>query len=95
MAPPYVGQRAKLSPIHNGQLDTAQVLIDMMATYNIKMVLLHGMPTLEARGTKNYTRPDNVFLRITISLIASSAAQPTPRSDLQLLIICLSSQQST
>lgn len=42
-------------------LDAAQVIIDMLATYDMGMVLPPGMPTLEATGTKNYTRPDNVF----------------------------------
>lgn len=42
-------------------LDEAQKLLDMLVAHNMRMSLPAGMPTLEAAGTKNYTRPDNVF----------------------------------
>lgn len=45
----------------SGNLDAAQKLLDLLANYDMRMVLPHGIPTLEATGTKNFTRPDNVF----------------------------------
>lgn len=42
-------------------LRAAQTLIDKLAERSMRMVLPHGVPTLEAHNTKNHTRPDNVF----------------------------------
>lgn len=42
-------------------LDKAQTLIDLLTTYDMRMILPKGLPTLEALALKNYTRPDNVF----------------------------------
>ena len=42
-------------------LDRAQKLIQLLADYNMQMTLPEGIPTLEAKHTKNYTQPDNVF----------------------------------
>jgi hypothetical protein len=38
-----------------------QPLLDMIATYGMKMTLPKDIPTLEQSRTKNWTRPDNVF----------------------------------
>jgi endonuclease/exonuclease/phosphatase family metal-dependent hydrolase len=40
----------------------AQVLIDRLATYDLKMLLPQGIPTLQAMATKNYMWTDNVFI---------------------------------
>jgi hypothetical protein len=42
-------------------LRQAQPLLDLVATYNMKMALPRNIPTLEQSQTKNWTRPDNVF----------------------------------
>ena len=42
-------------------LNAADVLINLLATYNLTQVLPQGIATLEASNTKNHTRPDNVF----------------------------------
>ena len=41
-------------------MNTARPLLDIMATYNLKMALPPGIPTLQANVTGNLTRPDNV-----------------------------------
>ena len=42
-------------------LHDAQPLLDLLVTYDLIMALPEGIPTLEANGTGNHTRPDNVF----------------------------------
>jgi ribonuclease HI/endonuclease/exonuclease/phosphatase family metal-dependent hydrolase len=42
-------------------LDLAQPLIDMIGSFNMKMALPPGIPTLRAHSTGNHTRVDNVF----------------------------------
>src|SRR6267154_1178721 len=42
-------------------LDTAGVLINLLALYNLTQILPPSLATLEASNTKNHTRPDNVF----------------------------------
>ena len=42
-------------------LRAAQPLLEMLVTYDLVMALPEGIPTLEANGTGNHTRPDNVF----------------------------------
>lgn len=43
-------------------LDKAQTLLNLMASYDMTMALPPTIPTLEAKATKNYTRADNVFV---------------------------------
>ena len=42
-------------------MTAAQPLLDILATYNLRMALPPSTPTLRANASKNYTRPDNVF----------------------------------
>ena len=42
-------------------LEATQLLLDMISEFDLCMVLLKDIPTLEASSTKNYTRVDNVF----------------------------------
>jgi len=42
-------------------LDDAQVLLDLIAEYDMHMTLPKHVPTLRAMRTGNLTRPDNVF----------------------------------
>ena len=42
-------------------MNSARPLLDIMATYNLKMALPPGIPTLRANVTGNLTRPDNVL----------------------------------
>lgn len=44
----------------SANLVAAQILLDLLATFDMAMVLPAGLPTLIASGTKNYTRPNNV-----------------------------------
>jgi hypothetical protein len=43
-------------------LNMAQTLIDLTIKHGLAMALPSGIPTLCANGTKNFTRPDNVFI---------------------------------
>jgi hypothetical protein len=43
-------------------LRKAQILIDMIATHDLRMALPQGIPTLQAMAMKNFTRMDNIFL---------------------------------
>jgi len=47
-------------------LREAQRLIDLAATWNMHMALRPGINTLESTSSKNYTRPDNVWVSDTI-----------------------------
>lgn len=42
-------------------LDRAQPLLNIIAAFDMHMLLEEGTPTLEATRSKNLTRPDNVF----------------------------------
>jgi len=42
-------------------LDDAQILLDLLAKYDMHMALPKHLPTLQAMRTGNLTRPDNVF----------------------------------
>lgn len=42
-------------------MDDAQLMLDLMVDYNMVMTLPKDIPTLQARNTKNWTRPDNIF----------------------------------
>lgn len=42
-------------------LNTADVLIELLAAYNLVQALPPSIATLKASNTKNHTRPDNVF----------------------------------
>ena len=42
-------------------LDATQILLDLLADYNMTMTLPKDTPTLCATWTKNLTPPDNVF----------------------------------
>src|ERR1700677_3279491 len=74
-APPndmWMGDFNRHSPMwdepRNSQLFTrtalreAQRLIDLAATWNMHMALRPGVNTLESTSSKNYTRPDNVWV---------------------------------
>ena len=39
----------------------AELLISLLAEFNMTMALPRGIPTLQAMNTKNWTRVDNVF----------------------------------
>ena len=43
-------------------LERAQVLIDMMAEFDLQMALPNDIPTLQALATGNHTRPENAFI---------------------------------
>jgi hypothetical protein len=43
-------------------LEDAQHLIDILDEHNLDMALPHNIPTCEVQSTKNWTRPDNVFM---------------------------------
>jgi len=45
----------------SGGLREAEVMISLAAEHDMAMLLLKGIPTLEAMVTKNWTHPDNVF----------------------------------
>ncbi|THH14609.1 hypothetical protein EUX98_g9587 [Antrodiella citrinella] len=47
-----------LSPTY---VDAAQPLINLISAFNLTMLLPSSIPTLKARGTGNYTRPDNII----------------------------------
>ncbi|EIN10249.1 hypothetical protein PUNSTDRAFT_26547, partial [Punctularia strigosozonata HHB-11173 SS5] len=51
----------------------------------LKMLLPHGVPTLEAMATKNFTRPDNVFLSDSLmdrcAKCTTAPGQRPPKTD--------------
>ncbi|KAG1867713.1 hypothetical protein F4604DRAFT_1584861 [Suillus subluteus] len=49
-------------------LDTAEVLINLLAEYNLTQALLQGIIMLEVSNTKNHTRPDNVFCSVGLEI---------------------------
>jgi hypothetical protein len=57
--PPHVGGNSHLFTAAN--LDAAEELLEVVAERGMEMTLPKGLPTLEARATRNLTRPDNVF----------------------------------
>ncbi|KAJ7718534.1 Endonuclease/exonuclease/phosphatase, partial [Mycena metata] len=67
----WVGDFNRHSPMwdefRNAHLFTAQaedavfMLLHLLGTYRMEMALLRDIPTLKAKGTGNFTRPDNVF----------------------------------
>lgn len=42
-------------------LEKSQKLLDLLASHNMRMILPKDIPTLEAKNSKNTTRPDNIF----------------------------------
>ena len=52
----------------------AQTLLDQLQRFHMEMALAQGVPTLRAMGSKNLTRPDNVFCMagLTDTLISCS-----------------------
>jgi len=40
----------------------AQVLIDVLAEFDLQMTLLKDIPMLQALSTGNHTRPDNIYI---------------------------------
>ena len=44
----------------------AQVIIDMLANYDLQVTLPKDIPTLHAMATRKFTRPDNVFVSSSI-----------------------------
>ncbi|KEP45734.1 putative reverse transcriptase from transposon X-element protein [Rhizoctonia solani 123E] len=57
-------------------LNLAQPLLDLINDNTLSMALPRDIPTLQSTSTKNYTRPDNVFLStaLTESLISCNSA---------------------
>ncbi|QRW06107.1 Reverse transcriptase from transposon X-element protein [Ceratobasidium sp. AG-Ba] len=49
-------------------LELAQELIDLAGAHDLEMALPKDIPTLQATRTKNFTRPDNVFLSSSLSM---------------------------
>jgi len=47
-------------------LSRAQVIIDMLANYDLQVTLPKDIPTLHAMATRNFTQPDNVFVSSSI-----------------------------
>src|SRR5882724_4911645 len=45
-----------------GNLEKSQLLIDVLAEFDLQMVLPKDVPMLQALVTGNHTRPDNVFV---------------------------------
>ena len=67
-------------------LDAAQPLLNLLATYGMKMALPKGIPTLEAMNTKNYTRPDNVFCSSALLIPLQDAPQTQhPAPSIQII----------
>jgi exonuclease III len=60
-------------------LDKAQALLNMLATYDMRMALAKDIPTLEAKHTKNHTCPDNVFCSANL-LQAITKCTTTPEA---------------
>jgi exonuclease III len=64
----------------NRHVEKATPIIELMAEYDMGMALPRGYPTLEARRTKNWTRPDNIFISDeTMDLITRCEAVPRLR----------------
>jgi ribonuclease HI len=70
----------------NGHLFTAKALeeagrlLELLADFDMQMVLPKGIPTLQANGTGNWTRPDNVWCtRHTEESISSCRTDPARR----------------
>src|SRR5882724_6369822 len=61
-----------------GNLEKAQVLIDVLAQLDLQMALPKDIPTLQALATGNHTRPDNAFIS---SLIAGYITKCTTLLD--------------
>ena len=49
-------------------IEAAMPLINIIADYDLEMVLPAGIPTLEALRTRNHTRPDNIFCSTNLAL---------------------------
>jgi len=45
-----------------GHLEKSQVLIDVLAEFDLQMTLPKDIPMLQALSTGNHTRPDNVYI---------------------------------
>ena len=45
----------------NANIDSAQVLIDILTEHGLEMALPHGKPTYHVERNGNWTRPDNIF----------------------------------
>src|SRR5882724_6908249 len=58
-------------------LEKSQVLIDVLAEFDLQMVLPKDTPTLQMLSTGNFMRPDNVFVSLLImgNLIPCSTLQ--------------------
>ncbi|KAF8593135.1 hypothetical protein BDV93DRAFT_461786 [Ceratobasidium sp. AG-I] len=64
-------------------LDRAQPLLDILTTRDLDMSLPKDAPTLQSTSSKNYTRPDNVFLSRELSsrvvrCEVAPASRPSP-----------------
>jgi hypothetical protein len=66
-------------------LELAQPLLDIIARHSLSLALPKGVPTLEHSRTKNWTRPDNVFisddLTPQITLCNVDAGRRPPKAD--------------
>lgn len=47
-------------------LDKAQTLLDLLTSHDMRMILPKDLPTLEAKNSKNTTRPDNTFASVSL-----------------------------
>ena len=62
-------------------------LISLLEDYSMVMLLLKGIPMLQSKITKNWTRVDNVFATHNIENYGSSATL-TPDNGGQALTMC-------
>lgn len=67
----------------NSNLRAAEELIDLTQDFDMHMVLPQGIPTLQANGTGNLTRPDNVFCSHSLAdSVVSCKTEPGLRPSL-------------
>lgn len=69
---PMWDEERNLHLFTNPNLNEAQLLIDLVADYNLVMTLPARLPTLQSLTTGNYTRVDNVFISADIAQIVDS-----------------------
>ena len=71
----------------------AEALLEVVADHNMVMVLLKDIPTLEAKPTKNWMCPDNVFCSSNLTgTVVSCTTNPRlrgPRANHILILTIL------
>ena len=55
-------------------LNRVQSIIDMLANYDLQMVLPKNLPALQALGSGNHTRPNSVFTTATLAAVVTSCS---------------------